>query len=368
MSQKTESRRTTLPVDHLLLDEENPRLASLASDDETQTDLIRLLWEEEAVEEVALSIAENGYFEHEPLLVIPHEKKKDRYVVVEGNRRLAAVLLLRSKELRGKLKVTELPEISAPKRTALDAMPVVVFEGREPVWAYLGFRHIHGTREWDSFSKAQYVANVHERFGIPLAEIARRIGDKNSTVERFYRGYAVLMQAEKAGVFAREDRAKNKFYFSHLYTATDQVGYQRHLGIDPSKGAGPNPVPRSKHKELGELLTWIYGKKSEGKEPIVRTQNPHLNQLRDVLEKPAALAVLRAGRSLESAHEVSVGDIRRFEEAVAAAKSELQQAKATVTTGYSGATDLMDEMDAIMKLATSIVSEMRLIQKGPRKG
>lgn len=356
-----------IEVENLLLDESNPRLASTAGGHETPIEILRLMWEEEAVEEVAQSIAENGYFKHEPILVIPHEKKRGKYTVVEGNRRLAAVQLLLSEDLRDKLRVTELPSLTQAQKAALKKLPVVVFQGREPVWAYLGFRHIHGTREWDSFSKAQYVANVHETFGVPLPVIAQRIGDKNATVERFYRGYSVLMQAEKLGVFDREDRTRNKFFFSHLYTAMDQVGYQKHLGIDPGK-FGPNIVPRAKVEELGELLTWLYGKKSEGKEPIVRTQNPDLNRLREVLEKPQALKVLRAGRTLEAAHQVSIGDTRRFEEALAAAKNELQEAKATVTTGYEGTADPLDEIADILKLAETLASEMRSIrEKSHRK-
>src|SRR5215813_5967105 len=56
----------SIEVERLLLDDENPRLSGI-SDKRTQDDLVRVLWDEMAVSEVALSIAENGYFEEEPL-------------------------------------------------------------------------------------------------------------------------------------------------------------------------------------------------------------------------------------------------------------------------------------------------------------
>lgn len=48
-------------TENLLLDAENARLASLSGDG-SQENLLRILWSEMAVDEVALSIAENGWF------------------------------------------------------------------------------------------------------------------------------------------------------------------------------------------------------------------------------------------------------------------------------------------------------------------
>src|ERR1035437_5765184 len=86
-----------LPTDQLLLDAQNPRLASGVAA-KTQDDLLKVLWEEMAVDEVALSIAANGFFREEPLFAVPDGKGK--YTVVEGNRRLAAVILLRDEAKR----------------------------------------------------------------------------------------------------------------------------------------------------------------------------------------------------------------------------------------------------------------------------
>jgi len=303
-----------VPVGQLLLDPENPRLAWRV-DGDSQDELLKILWTEMAVDEVAWSIAENGFFRSEPLFVIiknPQEKdrEKRRYIVIEGNRRLAAVLLLRDKKLREKVRAIDLPDVDAEKLALLDQIPVIIYPSRVSLWATVGFRHINGIKPWDSFSKAKYVSEVCEDHNIPLKEIATKIGDRHATVKRLYRGYKILEQAESQGVFEKEDRARNRFYFSHLYTAADQKEFQDFLGINSETSLQPNPVPPSKLKELGELMTWLYGRKSAEIEPVVRTQNPDLNILREVISKQESLSALRSGYSLERSQAIALGCLK----------------------------------------------------------
>ncbi len=148
----------------LLLDDKNPRLVELTIGNEpSQFDLLKTLFEQMAVEEVAMSIAYNGYFAHEPLIIEPTEGNK--YTVIEGNRRLAAVQLLLSAELRKKLKATDLPDIDSidPKRRKeLETLPAFV-STRKDVWRYLGFKHVNGPATWGAYAKAQYIAEVHNK-------------------------------------------------------------------------------------------------------------------------------------------------------------------------------------------------------------
>jgi hypothetical protein len=351
-----------ISIEQLFLDPANARLAWRV-DGEHQEDLVRILWTEMAVDEVAWSIAENGFFRSEPLFVIIRDSgeqgARDRqYTVVEGNRRLAAVLLLRDEKLRQKVGAGNLPEIDQARQAELGTLPAIIYPNRESLWTTIGFRHINGIKPWDSFSKAKYVAEVHETYGISLPEIANRIGDRHATVRRLYRGYKILEQAETQAGFDKEDRARNRFYFSHLYTAADQPAFQEFLGINSETSLRPSPVPESKLDELGELMTWLYGRRSKEIEPVVRRQNPDLNTLREVISKPESLSVLRSGRPLESAHQVAIGDKRRFQDALINAKVELQNAKATVTTGYAGEGELYTTIQDILRLAETIADEM----------
>jgi hypothetical protein len=357
-------------VDQLLLDPDNPRLAS-ADVGNDQKELVKFMWEEMAVDELALSIAANGFFHEEPLLVIPADKpKKDgdeqKYIVVEGNRRLCAVMLLRDPKLREFVKATDLPKLPAEKVAALKELPVSIYGNREDLWEYFGFRHINGPKSWDAEPKAKYVATVHEKYKVPLPEIARKIGDQHSYVKRIYRGYVLLEQAEKAG-FNREDRKANRFNFSHLYTAADQQQFQKFLGIESEGSLKRDPVPKSKLDDLKQLMVWLYGSKSEDKAPIIRTQNPDLNYLRQVMSNKTGLAALRSGLPLDRALQLSKGDEQVFREALLKGKVSLQEAKSVVTTGYKGD----EEDDALIrdvrKIMESIESEMAQILKSTKK-
>ena len=171
---------STAEPEDLLLDANNPRLVEYAqTSNPTQFDLLRTLWQKMAVDELAMSMAANGFFQHEPLFVTEEGGKQ---VVIEGNRRLAALKLLRDPNLRKRLKITDLPELSDKKRKLLDKVPIVITT-RKDLWQYIGFKHVNGPAKWGSYAKAQYIAFVKENYRkVPLEKIAEQIGDKNRTV------------------------------------------------------------------------------------------------------------------------------------------------------------------------------------------
>ena len=81
----------------LRFDRQSPRLIELGINDQyTEDEIIKILWETMDVEELVMSISTGGFFSHEPVIVI---SEKNEYVVIEGNRRLAAVRVLLKPEL-----------------------------------------------------------------------------------------------------------------------------------------------------------------------------------------------------------------------------------------------------------------------------
>jgi hypothetical protein len=344
-------------IDSLLLDANNARLAATAPDG-SQKDLLRVLWSEMAVAEVAVSIALNGYFPHEELLVIPHDTQANKFIVVEGNRRLAAVKLLRDESLRKSVGATDLDGVATKAKTLPDKLPVVEYPAREALWAYLGFQHVNGVRPWDAYSKASYVAHVHEDYGRPLATIAANIGDYHSTVKRLYRGFVVLRQAEAQLGFDKEDCARGRFYFSHLYTALDQKPFQEFLGIDPDKSLAKDPVPKDRLQNLRELMVWLYGRKAEKLRPVIQTQAPDLNILRDVIGNKRGLKALRTGVSLMQAYEATVGEPALFGQALGQAITYLEHAMRLVTRGYAGAPGPREDVRTIERLVANLKAAM----------
>lgn len=355
-----------VPTDDLLLDSHNPRLADYGLDaSATQDEITKVLWANMSVDELALSIAENGFYRHEALYAA---KERGKNFVVEGNRRLAAVKLLLDDGLRDRLKIANLPILSAADKRKLDTLPVI-FCKREEIWAFLGFKHINGPQAWESYPKAHYVAWVHNDVGVSLDEIARRIGDKHSTVERLYDALMVLEQAEKAGVFDREDRYREHFSFSHLTTGLGYSGIQAYLGLPKGdRTIGKlRPVPKDHEKQLGEFLVWLYGSKADGRPAIIQSQNPDLRRLDEVLKNKQAVAALRKGLTLSISLEISKGDERVFRESLVDAKQNLQKARGTVLTGYDGNHDLYQVAEEIVELSQSVLGDMKPTGKKAQK-
>ena len=248
------SEITTMKVSELSFDFKNPRLVEFdLTANSTEFEVIQVLWEAMDVRELVLSIAASGFFRHEPLIVA---LENQRNVVIEGNRRLAAVKVLLDPTVVDELNAG-IPTITESDKAALRTLPCLR-STREASWQYLGFKHVNGPAKWSSYAKSQYIADVHRNFHVPLEDIAKQIGDTHRTVQRLYRGLMVIEQAERMQVFDRDDRWYRHFSFSHLYTGLDYPGINSYIGLRPANDEDPEPVPPEKKEELRQLCLWLY--------------------------------------------------------------------------------------------------------------
>ena len=352
-----------MKVSDLTFDLKNPRLPEFdLTDKATETEVIKVLWEAMDVREVVMSIAASGFFPHEPLIVA-HENGKN--IVIEGNRRLAAVKVLLNSTLAEELKA-DLPAITKDAKKALQELPTMRGTHKD-AWRYLGFKHVNGPAKWSSYAKSLYIAEVHRNFGIELENIAKQIGDTHRTVQRLFRGLMVIEQAERMKVFRREDRWHNHFSFSHLYTGIGYDGISTFIDLRPETDEDQEPVPFEKKNELGELCRWMYGSKKEETPPIIERQNPHLRQLNAVLSNREALAALRGGDSLEYAFEASRPSSTVFEESLLASKRSLEKARGLLSTGYDGSEELLRIAGSVASLADDLYEEMERKHKPSKK-
>lgn len=345
-----------LPTDSLHFDGRNPRLAEYGiAESSSDEDIISLLWDTMDIGELVQSITASGYFPHEPLIVIEENGKK---VVIEGNRRLAAVKALLLGPASSEEKGWKVPKLDERALSNLENLPARISSGREDSWRYLGFKHVNGPAKWTSYAKAKYIADVHKEYRIPLEDIARQIGDGHKTVQRLYRGLAVLEQAEREKVYDRENRFHKRFSFSHLYTGLGYDGIMGFLSLESADPENPQPVPGDKIRELGELFVWLYGDKKREIPPVVKSQNPHLRQLDEVLKSKEAVTALRGGKELSLALELGRPAETVLQEALHNAKHELQRARGYMTTGYDGSDELLRVVATIADLADDIYREM----------
>jgi len=351
---KKTTETVLIPVKDLHFDRSNPRLAEYGIlPQATDEEIMRILWDAMDVRELVQSIAASGFFQHEPLIVAQEDGK---YVVIEGNRRLAAVKVLLHDQL-AKTNGWDVPAPSKELRNDLQKLPAII-STRGDSWRYLGFKHVNGPAKWTSYAKAQYIAEVHRTYKVSLADIANQIGDRHRTVQRLFRGLMVIDQAEREKVYDPEDRFRQRLAFSHLYTGLDYDGISNFLSLKQEDEESENPVPKAKLKELGELCVWLYGSKSDKVPPVVESQNPDLRRLSAVLSSREAVAALRADRDLSKAFEISRPATAVFEEALLGAKRELTTARAHLTTGYDKSEALLRVAGSVAELADDLYTEM----------
>ena len=329
----------TVPVEWLVLDQRNPRLVSVGGGT-TDVGIIAQLYRAGDLGELLQSIATNGYLDIEPLVVL---KKDGHLIVLEGNRRLAAIHLFREPNLaaevfkRERTKIT-LPDISDQYRSTLDHVSVYRVANREDARSYIGFKHINGAAKWESYAKAKFAADWYRGDGVSLTDIAGRIGDNHDTIKRMVNAIYVLEQAESAKIFQIADRASPRFNFSHLYTALSRAPYMQFLGLDAawsSYDPSPDPVPNKRLDCLCEVLRWLYGSQKESIDPVVQSQNPDIKHLGEVLASVEGLTVLRTTGSLSEAHASTQPADRKFSEALLRARREVREASNSLR-GFDG--------------------------------
>lgn len=289
-----------LPVSGLLLDNQNPRLSPEAVS-YSQNELYSLFHRDFDLFPIARSMADNGYFEEEPLIGIPGPD--DKIIIVEGNRRLAALKFLIDPEIR-KLSNRrdnwgKLYEESQKKGHDLTVVPVVVHEKREELRAILGFRHITGTMKWDALAKARFVDNlIEERKDADFYNIGREVGTRQDTIRRNYAAYRVHKQAKDD---FNIDTSKLESSFGVFYTALNDPGIREYIGLDIDKSVKKlkKPIPRSKADELKNLIGYVHGTKEI--EPVF-TDSRNIHKLAEILASPEARKLLHATRDFELAY------------------------------------------------------------------
>ncbi|MFD0795493.1 hypothetical protein ACFQZX_17860 [Mucilaginibacter litoreus] len=333
----------------LHFDPENPRIAEFsAGHNLSERDIVQILWNAMGVEEIVLSIKASGFFEHEPLIATA---ENDKLIVIEGNRRLAAIKCILDPSLadyiginKNALMVPE--EIKASLRT----VPVIVVGARKDAWKFIGFKHINGPAKWGSYAKAQYISLIKNEYQISLEQIASQIGDTHKTVQKLYQGLQVIEQAERVGKFDRADINAPRLYFSHLYTGLSYEGIRDFIGIKDVSEEVSNPVPEDKQDNLGELLLWLFGSASSQMEPVIQSQNPDLRRLEAIVKNKEATYALRDGVPLIVAYDISQPKDETFEQSLLEAKRALQKAQSYQTEGFDG------KDESLLKLASSVAN------------
>ena len=268
-------RREHIEIDSLLIDPNNPRYFDLRdhepiasdryADAEVQEEALEKLVRAWDVNDLVRSILTNGFIDFEHIVVKPYENKDatsdgdgkgneetdvveasegdhddsdvteasegdhddsevteasenaddddELFVVIEGNRRLAAIKQIRRDAARGRLTNDKERQIAE----GLQMIQVLVFAGDEIEEKIIhGIRHVAGPKPWKGYQQGQLVQNLREDLEMEFRDIQYALGLGPTVVQRVY-------QTLKAFEQMREDEEYGDFADRELFSLFEEM-------------------------------------------------------------------------------------------------------------------------------------------------
>lgn len=347
-----------LGLDDLVFDPQNPRLPEKLKHS-SEDEVINYMLEDANLLELMTSIAEQGFFDGEPLLVVPSLNIKGKFEVVEGNRRLTAVKVLNKDNWDGFRKKAVNDIIQNAKVKPPSLLPVLKYENKGEIMEYLGYRHITGVKEWDSIAKARYMRYLFDQLdqiqhSERYKEIARIIGSKPNYVARIIAGlgvFDVIKDNEFFGIKGIDEDGSN---FSLLTTAMSYREITRFIGLESNQEFDAASL---KSDHLKSLTEWIY-KETEGKTRIGESRN--LSKLAKIVASPRAMTAFASqGRSIDEAILLTDEPKNVFSKSLNSSLSYLASASGIMHLFEDSEKDFISTLNEIRTMSISIRTVMQ---------
>jgi hypothetical protein len=318
---KNDAQIDYIPVEDLDFDYKNPRLAeefTLGNTISSLEEMLSVLWEHN-IDELIKSMLGNGYFVADPLLVDSSSSSKS-YKVLEGNRRLAALKIINSFDLRNEYFTEEMNVLfqeakDNAKLTTLQKIPCLKVNQDEAL-AMIGYKHITGAKVWSSYAKSYHIYNLHVNEGRSLKEIGKLLGDTYPKTKRLFRSIAFLEKAKSEKLFNQDQIESKRIYFSRLETALNYptIAGKTFTFVDEDSTKEQKAdvsIPPDNKQNVEVLMDALFGNKFKirHQKPIVQSQGPDLPLLADVFQSDEAINELNETWRLDFALEKTTTDI-----------------------------------------------------------
>lgn len=278
-----------------MFDPDNPRLGGGPRSKNQDALQEILLGEPHFAIQLVESFVANGFIEYEPLVV---RQTRTNYVVIEGNRRLAAVKHILSH-----------PQAYRSDRVeALKNVPVLIFRqstagsDAKEILTYLGIRHLLGYREWPAESKALFL-DQNIRTKADLKRLKSEFAITSSDIRRYLIPYRVRKAA--ASLIQEFETIEDESFWT-LGEALQRSGIKEYIKLDVDPAT--LKVRGFDKTKFQYLLEFLYGTRREAKHGTRRaagmrriTETRQLTRLGRVLANKRASEKLENGSTLEEA-------------------------------------------------------------------
>ena len=327
----------TLQFDQIYLDPNNPRFWT----EKTTRDVPDTKIPEDKIQERALnaisslgvrelrdSILRNGFLPLDRIVVRPIADHSDKHVIVEGNRRFAALRTLRQEIEEGTVDEEGISDDYLDRLVNdTNNLDVLIYEGGDThdiSWLLQGIRHISGIRNWEPAQRARLVAEQIDEKNIGFKAAGQTFGLSAQAVGRLYRAYKALEQMRDDEEFS--SKARND-YFTLFEGAIQNKDLKEWLGWNNDAWQFENET------NLKQFYSWI--SPDEEQENQRRIHDPR--QIKD-------LGFLIAGN-----HNTLLAQIDQYEISIEEAYGKVK--------GMQGALDWKEKIEQARKLIADLPQE-----------
>ena len=307
-SESMRSRRQTVSLSSLYLDPNNFRFADhpdyhpVADEDVFKADVQRLTQTflagkaQEHIQDLIDSIRENGWLEIDTILV--ERRESGKFIVVEGNRRVATLKHLQRKYQED---ATYLGKLDA---TLFSKVPVVLHEAADERqhMVMMGLHHISGKRRWPAINRALAMKQLQEKFNGDSAAVCRALGVSKQDFNRSVRTLS-LVDAYKESDYGDQFKSDQYTLFREVLgkpAIRSWLGWNDRTSVATQQDNLDrlfNWMSKVEDADVGDVddvdLRSEYG-------PVITTIG-HVRELAKLIDDPAAVRRLDETRSLQEA-------------------------------------------------------------------
>ena len=247
-----------IPLDQIFLDPNNPRFTGSRweyigdeqiDDEGVQQNTRRMLIAQFGVEKLQLSIESNGFLPLDQVVV--RRFGENKYVVLEGNRRICAAKMVGPIGTYGQ-------EISANVLESLETINCLEYTGTEQdaSWILQGLRHITGILDWSAYNKARLLVEQMESEDLSLTEVGQLFGLTPHGAGQWVRGYKAFLQAQESSDYVSEIDEKAYPFFQELFSRSS-IRFREWLIWNETDQKFENEL------RFNEFLSWLYPRPTE---------------------------------------------------------------------------------------------------------
>ena len=304
------SRRRYLSLSSLYLDPNNFRFVDhphyrfvppgrvFDADVQRRTTSIVLGRQQENVRDLVASIEANGWLDIDPILV--QRTDKGRFVVIEGNRRVATLKYLQRRYEEGAIHLGRLDS------ARFSELPVVLYRdaGERNRLVMMGLHHISGKRRWPAINRARAMEQLLPHFGNDADQVCRALGVSKREFNLSVRTLA-LVDTYKRSDYGDQLQSDQYTLFREVLQSQ---GIRTWLSWDHTRReAGNQPnldrlfswMSREAEPDDGEDVGDVVDVRSSP-DPVITTIG-HVRELGKIIADPEAVRSLDATRSLQEA-------------------------------------------------------------------